>query len=229
MKNAASDYQAMQCKGKPLNLSTNWSTVYHASNCRCEPAHHPTFRMDTELKIIVWPDPRLKKNSEPVKEFTPALRELAAQMFELMRRARGVGLAAPQVGLNIRMFVMNPTGEPNDDRVYVNPLLSDPDGEDVAEEGCLSLPTINAQISRNKAIRIQAQDLEGKPFEQVESGYIARIWQHEFDHLNGVLITDRMGLGDRFKYRKTLKELQDKWDAEQPEARESKPKRKRRE
>jgi peptide deformylase len=150
-------------------------------------------------------------------------------MIELMRQARGVGLAAPQVGLNIRMFVMNPTGQPDDDRVYVNPVLSDPDGEDTAEEGCLSLPSINAQISRNKQIRMQAQDLDGKPVEQMESGYIARIWQHEFDHLNGVLITDRMGLGDRFKHRRTLKELQEKWDAEHPETRATKSKRRKKE
>jgi peptide deformylase len=185
--------------------------------------------MFEELKIIVWPDPRLKKISEPVREFTPGLRDLATRMLDMMRQARGVGLAAPQVGHNVRMFVMNHSGEPTDDRVYVNPILSDPDGgEETAEEGCLSLPTINAQISRNKSIKLQAQDLDGRPIEQIESGYIARIWQHEFDHLNGVLITDRMGLGDRFKHRRTLKELQEKWDEEHPERRNS-PKRRNKE
>jgi peptide deformylase len=184
--------------------------------------------MNEELQILIWPDPRLKKISEPVREFTPGLRDLAMRMLEKMRQARGVGLAAPQVGHNIRMFVMNHTGEPGDDRIYVNPVLSDPDGEETSEEGCLSLPTINVQVSRNKAIRMQAQDLDGKPFEHVESGYISRIWQHEFDHLNGVLITDRMGLGDRFKHRKTLKEMQEKWEAEHPEIRVSKSKRNRR-
>ena len=178
--------------------------------------------MDGELKILVWPDPRLKKTSEPVKEFSPALRDLAARMLDMMRQARGVGLAAPQVGHNIRMFVMNHSGEPQDDRVYVNPSLSDPDGDETAEEGCLSLPTVNAQISRSKALRMRAQDLHGNPIEQVESGYVARIWQHEFDHLNGILITDRMGLGDRMKNRRVLKELQEKWDAEHPESRDSK-------
>jgi peptide deformylase len=183
--------------------------------------------MFEELKIIIWPDPRLKKVSEPVKEFTPALRDLATRMLAMMREARGVGLAAPQIALNIRLFVMNPTGEPADDRVYVNPALCDPDGDETAEEGCLSLPAINAQISRNKAIKIQAQDLDGKPFEQIESGYLARIWQHEFDHLNGVLITDRMGMADRFKHRKTLKELQEKWDAEHPLEKDQKKRRKK--
>jgi peptide deformylase len=92
----------------------------------------------------------------------------------------------------------------------------DPDGEESGEEGCLSLPAINVQVSRNKAMRMQAQDLEGEKIDQLESGYIARIWQHEYDHLNGVLITDRMGLGDKMKYRKTLRDMEEKWEAEHP-------------
>lgn len=179
--------------------------------------------MSEELKIIYWPDPRLKQVSQPVKEFTPALRELAQQMFVLMRESKGVGLAAPQVGKNIRLFVMNATGLPDGDRIYVNPELSDPDGEETSEEGCLSLPEVHVQVSRNKALRMRAQDLEGKPFEELQTGFPARVWQHEYDHLNGVLITDRMGLGDRFKHRKVLAELQEKWDLAHPKTRSSKP------
>src|SRR5580765_5413873 len=99
--------------------------------------------MIDELKIIQWPDPRLKRVSEPIKQITPEIQDLAVRMFVLMREAKGVGLAAPQVGLNLRMFVMNATGQPGDDRVYFNPVLSDPEGEESGEEGCLSLPTIN--------------------------------------------------------------------------------------
>jgi peptide deformylase len=172
--------------------------------------------MFEDLKIIDWPDPRLKKVSQPIARVTPELRELAVRMLEVMRQAKGVGLAAPQVGQNIRMFVINPSGEPNDNRVYVNPVLSDAEGEESSEEGCLSLPTINVQVSRSKAVRMQATDLEGNPIDQVETGYIARIWQHENDHLNGVLIIDRMGLGDRLKYRRTLKEMEEKFAEEHP-------------
>src|SRR3954468_9677825 len=172
--------------------------------------------MFEELRIINWPDPRLKKVSEPVREFTPALRELALRMLELMRESNGVGLAAPQVGHNIQMFVMNASREPNDNKIYVNPCLSDPDGEETSEEGCLSLPSVNAQISRNKTLKMRAQDLEGNWFEEVESGFTARVWQHEFDHLMGVLITDRMGLADRLKHRRILKELEEKNEAENP-------------
>ncbi len=172
--------------------------------------------MPGELKIIKWPDPRLKKTSVAVKEFTPALRALAERMLELMREAHGVGLAAPQVGQNIRMFVMNPTGQPDDDRIYINPVLSDPEGDEASEEGCLSLPGINAQIDRNRTIRMQAQDLEGNRIEELQTGFVARVWQHEYDHLNGVMIIDRMGLGDRLKYRKVLREMEDDYAVAHP-------------
>jgi peptide deformylase len=134
-------------------------------------------------------------------------------MFQLMREARGVGLAAPQVGQNIRMFVMNPTGEPADDRVYVNPELTEAEGAEEAEEGCLSLPGLNVRVVRDKTMRIRARDVEGNDVDQTETGYIARVWQHEFDHLNGTLITDRMGAVAKMAARKTLRELEEKYAA----------------
>src|SRR3954447_25944232 len=139
--------------------------------------------MPDDLKIISYPDPRLKRMSQPVSKFDTELRDLVVQMLRLMREHRGVGLAAPQVGKNLRLFVMNPSGEAGDDQVYINPVLSDADGDDEAEEGCLSLPDIHVKVTRNKKIRIQAQDLEGNAFKQIGSGFITRVWQHEFDHL----------------------------------------------
>ena len=121
--------------------------------------------MDSRLKIILYPDPRLKKISAPVTAFDQKLADLAAGMFELMREARGVGLAAPQVGVNLRLFVMNHDGDPAHDRVYVNPMLSEADGEEEDEEGCLSLPKVNVKVFRNDTMRISAQDLTGQPFE----------------------------------------------------------------
>lgn len=179
--------------------------------------------MYEELRIIHYPDPRLRKVSQPVTEITPQLRELAMRMLELMRQSKGVGLAAPQVGHNIRLFVMNPDGAPGNDRIYFNPVLSDPNDEETAEEGCLSLPDIHVQVLRHKAIHMHALDIDGKPIEDTQSGFVARVWQHEFDHLNGVLITDRMGLGDRFQHRRVLKEMEEKYAAEHPELK-SKPK-----
>jgi peptide deformylase len=170
--------------------------------------------MYEDLKIIVYPDPRLRKISVPVKEFGPQLQELTRKMFELMRENKGVGLAAPQVGKNIRLFVMNHTGEPADDRIIVNPLLSEAEGEEGGEEGCLSIPDVKAEIFRGKALKLAAQDLTGKPFEQTETGYIARVWQHELDHLNGTLIIDRMGEVAKMTHRKKLKELEETYAQE---------------
>ena len=165
--------------------------------------------MFEDLKIILYPDPRLRRMSQPVTAFDERLRQLAARMFELMREHQGVGLAAPQVGRNIRLFVVNATGKPEDDKLYVNPVLSDAEGDEESEEGCLSLPDIKAQIRRpTERVRMQAQDLEGKPFEEIGEGFITRIWQHENDHLNGVLIIDRMGPMAKLGWRKKLKEME---------------------
>ena len=141
--------------------------------------------MFEDLKIISWPDPRLLKLSSPVETFNDDLGTLAMRMIELMRAAKGVGLAAPQVGQNIRLFVIGPTGNPEDERVYVNPVISDLAGDQEGEEGCLSLPGITAKIVRADSVKIDAHDLSGRPVQDVQTQYLARIWQHEFDHLNG--------------------------------------------
>ncbi len=167
--------------------------------------------MPEDLKIIYYPDPRLKKISAAVTEFDDALRELSAQLFEIMRKEKGVGLAAPQVGRNIRLFVMNATGEPQDDRVYVNPQLTDAEGDEEGEEGCLSIPELRVKVARSKSVRMSAVDLQGNPIEQTADAFVARIWQHEMDHLNGVLLTDRMGPVAKIANRALLKELEDRY------------------
>lgn len=174
--------------------------------------------MPQPLKIIQYPDPRLKKASQTITVFDGELAATAARMFELMREAKGVGLAAPQVGLNIRLFVMNHSGEPADDRAYVNPVLSDADGEEEDDEGCLSLPKITIPVIRNTTMRLRAQTLTGEPVELVETGYVARIWQHETDHLNGILLTDRMGPVAKMTNRRVLRDLEEKYAAAHPPA-----------
>jgi len=173
-------------------------------------------RMHDDLKIICWPDPRLLKRSAPVETFDAALTALARRMLDLMREARGVGLAAPQVGVNVRLFVMNHSGQPADERVYVNPVLSDPSGEEEGEEGCLSLPGITARILRSSSIRMSAHDLSGNPIAETASGYVARIWQHEVDHLNGILLMDRMSPVARLTHRKALRELKARYLQDNP-------------
>ena len=167
--------------------------------------------MAEDLTIVHYPDPRLKKPSARITDFTPALAELAGQMFELMRKAGGVGLAAPQVGKNIRLFVMNATGKPEDDLVYINPSLSEAEGDEEAEEGCLSIPELRVKIHRPKRVRIEAQDLSGNPVIHTDEGFAARVWQHESDHLNGILITDRMGAVAKIQHRGLLKDLEAKF------------------
>ncbi len=162
------------------------------------------------LKVIHYPDPRLRSIAKPVTEFTPALRALAERMIELMGTEKGVGLAAPQVGVGLRVFVANATGEPQDTRVYINPELTDAQGSEQDEEGCLSLPGIRGQIWREKKARIRAADLDGKVFEEEASGFLARIWQHEIDHLNGMMIIDRMGPASKLAVRRKLRELEAK-------------------
>jgi peptide deformylase len=170
--------------------------------------------MFDDLRIISYPDPRLRRVSVAVDEFGDKLGELVRRMFELMREARGVGLAAPQVGHNIRLFIANHTQLPEDDRVYVNPVLYDAEGEEISQEGCLSLPEINVEVARAKSTKIRAQDVSGKVIEQVETDYVARILQHELDHLNGILLIDHMSPTAKIESRKILKELEDKYVAE---------------
>jgi peptide deformylase len=169
--------------------------------------------MYENLCIIRWPDPRLKQPSKPIERFDDKLRLLATRMLEVMKQSKGVGLAAAQVGLNVRMFVMNPTGQELDDRVYINPVLSEGDGEEEEDEGCLSLPGLSVNVERFRTIRLTASDLDGKPSDEVQSGYLARIWQHELDHLNGTLLIDRMGPVARLANRRLLKKLEEEFKA----------------
>jgi peptide deformylase len=160
--------------------------------------------------IVTYPDPRLRKKSAPVREgeFDESLAALADRMLELMAASRGVGLAAPQVGINRRIFVCNPTGEPGDNHVYVNPVLSDLTGLEACEEGCLSVPEVRVMIRRAKRCRIKAQDVHGNPIEDEAEELLARIWQHETDHLDGRLILDRMNPSEKIANKRLIAQLE---------------------
>jgi peptide deformylase len=170
----------------------------------------PYERLDVkQLKILVYPDPVLRVKAKPVEAVTDQVRAAAQQMLELMHAAPGVGLAATQVGLNLRFFVANATGEPGDDQVFINPVLTDPSRESVeVEEGCLSLPEIRGVVRRPMKITIRAQDIEGRTFEATSDELAARVWQHETDHLDGILIIDRMAPLDRLANQKRLREME---------------------
>lgn len=163
---------------------------------------------DLPTHIVLYPDPRLRAKCAPVEAFDGALAALADRMLELMRAANGVGLAAPQVGVCRRLFVCNPTGDPADDRVYVNPEVIDLIGAAEAEEGCLSLPEVRAEVRRARRCRFGAVDLSGRPVEESGEDLVARIWQHEIDHLDGRLIIDLMKPADRIANKRLLEQLE---------------------
>jgi peptide deformylase len=161
-----------------------------------------------EFEVVLYPDPVLRKVSDPVAEFGEGLRSVVAGMFARMRKSKGVGLAAPQVGLRQRILVLNPTGEEGDDLVLVNPTIVARAGErTVFDEGCLSFPGIYAEIPRPDRCTVRAVDLEGAPIEQEYAGFVSRIIQHEYDHLEGVLLVDRMSPAEKLKHKSALDEL----------------------
>ena len=166
------------------------------------------------VELVTYPDPRLRRKCRPVKEFDGESREvlaaLVARMFEVMREAEGVGLAAPQVGVLARVFVVD-AHDGREPRAYVNPRLLDAEGECEGEEGCLSLPDIRTPVHRSERLRIEARDVVGEPFAEEAGGLTARIWQHEADHLNGVLILDKMPPSEQMAHKKALRSLEEKY------------------
>lgn len=165
------------------------------------------------LGTVEYPDPRLQEVCTPVGAVDDAIRGLAERMFELMFASRGVGLAAPQVGVTVRLFVASPTFEPSDRRVYINPEIIALDGTQLGEEGCLSFPSVSCKIKRANTATLRALGLDGQEFEETGEALAARIFQHECDHLDGRLLVDRMGSVAKLANRRVLKELEEKYAA----------------
>ncbi len=163
------------------------------------------------MEIVLYPDPFLRKVTPQVVDFDAHLAEVASQMLEFMYRSKGVGLAAPQVGLSSRLFVFNPSGDPDrkeEQLVLVNPRITRRKGEEYGEEGCLSFPEIFGEVRRAKWIRVEAQDLDGRPIERDFQDFPARVVQHELDHLEGILFVDRMEPAEKLRIRKQLQKLE---------------------
>ncbi len=160
-------------------------------------------------EVLQFPDPRLKQVSKPVEEITDEIRELARDMCDVMYDEPGIGLAAPQVGASIRMFVIdtewteeegskNPT-------VLINPEFIRTEGKITWEEGCLSVPDFTADVERAAEVTIKALDLDGKEFTEECTGLRAVCMQHEYDHLDGKLFIDRISFLKRSRYIKKRK------------------------
>ena len=161
------------------------------------------------LRIVLYPDAILKKRCAPIEEFGADLAALVDRMIELMHEGDGVGLAGPQVGLPLRLFVCNPTGEPGDDLVCVNPRFAELTGAAEAEEGCLSLPGVTVTMRRATRAVMEAFDVTGQPFQRTGENLTARVWQHETDHFDGRMITDNMSTTDEIVNRRALKQLKE--------------------
>jgi peptide deformylase len=171
------------------------------------------------LSIVYFGDPRLRKKALPVEEVTEELRHLAQNMLETMDANNGIGLAATQVGSEVRLFILRNYEEMEDGsiqltepQVYINPkisILDDRIQEDT--EGCLSLPGLRESVVRPYSIRVEALDLEGKPFTELLEGYKARVVLHENDHLNGVLFIDRIPAAERKRIAPHLQAIKKKY------------------
>jgi peptide deformylase len=163
------------------------------------------------LRIIQFPHPTLRRVSKPLRRVDDELRRIVREMFDLMYEAKGIGLAANQVDLPYRLFVLNLMGdpaEPSAERVFLNPVLSQPKGSAESEEGCLSLPGLYAPVRRPEQITISAYDLAGNEIDETIEDLYARAAQHETDHLNGVLFIDRLSPTVRLAIKDSLEEFE---------------------
>jgi peptide deformylase len=160
------------------------------------------------LNIVKYPDPVLSKPGEPITEFDAELRKLIDDMFETMYASQGIGLAAPQVNVSKRLAVIDLSSgkDPKDKLVLINPEIITSDGKQYEEEGCLSFPEIREKVSRAANVRVRAQDEKGKWFEIDGTDLLARCFQHEIDHVDGMLFIFRMsGLKREWSLRKIRK------------------------
>ena len=176
------------------------------------------------LKIVKYPDPVLFRKAEAVADFDDRLHELVEGMFESMYAAEGVGLAAPQVGVSLRVFVVNVHARATRDEgrdavrefeyVFVNPELFDLEGEQTGSEGCLSIPGVGGQVKRANRLHVRCVDAHGVPKQIEAEGYFARAIQHEYDHLEGKLFLDHLSVAERALAEGPLKRLRIEWELE---------------
>ena len=160
------------------------------------------------MRIVYYPDPVLQKRAQPVDPAREGLRDLVEGMIHAMKDAAGVGLAGPQVGHSLRLFVASETGEIDDAMVFLNPEIRPFGSPHPFEEGCLSLPGINGLVTRSESVEVTWTDLDGERRTAEYTKLMARIIQHEFDHLEGVLFITRMTPADRIRIRADLESFE---------------------
>jgi peptide deformylase len=156
------------------------------------------------LKILEYPDPRLRTRARPVGAVDDAIRRLVADMLETMYAAPGVGLAATQVDVHLRVIVMDVSEDRSQPLAFINPEIVEREGSCPGEEGCLSVPGFTESVERSSRIRVRALDPQGKPFEITAEGLLAVCIQHEMDHLEGKLFVDYLSELKRQRIRRKL-------------------------
>ncbi|MCE5303172.1 MAG: peptide deformylase [Planctomycetaceae bacterium] len=168
------------------------------------------------LRVLKYPHPALRHKSKPLRRVDGELKDVIREMFDLMYRQKGVGLAANQVDLPYRFFVINPEGEPTKGRefVFLNPVLEKRSGTAEAEEGCLSFPEIFAPVKRSAKVTVSAYDLDGQEIRCEFDGLMARAVQHEYDHLDGVLFVDRLSPTGLLSVKEALAELEREFEGD---------------
>ena len=167
-----------------------------------------TKRIMAVLPILAYPDPRLRKKAQPIGLFDAALSSLLDDLFETMYDDNGVGLAATQVNIHLRVLTVDPMENNGRQPFYlINPEIIARDGSIESPEGCLSVPGAYDKVKRSQRVKVSAFDKEGKAFEMEAEGFHAAIIQHEIDHLNGILFIDHLSSIKRERVRKHLLEL----------------------
>jgi peptide deformylase len=162
-----------------------------------------------KCKITYYPARVLSGKAAPVEKIDENIRRLVDRMAEILVEKKGIGLAAPQAGVALRLFIVSLTGTRENVRAYINPTVTPHGDLDESEEGCLSVPGVWAKIRRYKKATVTATDLAGNQFTEEAEGLYARCLQHEYDHIEGTIIVNRMGEAARIAHRRQLKRLAD--------------------
>ena len=166
-----------------------------------------------KCQLTHYPAGVLAEPAKPIEKIDDNIRRLVEKMTEIILKNKGIGLAGPQAGVNLRIFIISLKGTKEGLRVYINPTVAPKtDQLEAMEEGCLSVPGVYTKIRRYKKCTVTATDLKGNEFTEEAQGLYARALQHEYDHIEGVTIAERMSITAKIAHRKKLKDLQKKHD-----------------
>ncbi len=161
-----------------------------------------------QLNIVEYPDAMLRQQAVKITSFDASTAEVSANLLDTLYSTSGIGLCAPQIGESVQILVMDLSDDHSQPEVFVNPTILKKSGMAIAEEACLSIPGVAAKVMRSGQILVQAQDINGEPFEREYQNMKAVCLQHEIDHLQGKLFIDRISSLRRYRFRQALRALE---------------------